>query len=252
MSYAPDTLLELRDYLKLKTGLRANSLGIVGDKNHTYGYHLGADRLRSGDYSAETPRDRAGLSDASSAIDVGNFSRLVELTTFMLAEARAGRIPDLRELIGPAEDGRAYRWDFYDGDVVKRRRGDSHEYHAHFGYYRDAEHRDKVAPFARFFDGADAPKPAPKPSKPAHDWTETIIMALPELREGHRGADVGRAQGLLVAAGYTDSRIDDNFGPKTTRAVRRFQKNHKTRNSVVNGNGDGVIGRFTWTDLLGE
>jgi len=252
MSYAPNSLLELREYVQLHTGLRAVSLGIIGDKNHTYGYHLGKDRLKPGDYSAETPRDRAGLSNAASANDIGNFTRLVELVAFTVAEARAGRMPDLREVIGPAADGRAYRWDFYDGDVTKRAEGDPHETHGHWSWYRDSEHRDKVGYFRPFFEGTTAPKPKPTPAKPATDWTKDLIMALPTLREGARGDDVGRVQGLLVAAGYKDSAIDDQFGPKTTRAVRRFQQDHNTKNSVRSGKGDGVVGRYTWTDLLGE
>src|SRR5690606_2158341 len=32
-------------------------------------------------------------------------------------------------------------------------KGNSHEWHLHVSYYRDSEHRDKTAPFRRFFDG---------------------------------------------------------------------------------------------------
>lgn len=247
MSYAPKRLLELRDYLQEHTGLRPNALGIVGDDNHTYGYHLGKDRLRPGDYSAKLARDRAGLSNASSANDVGEFGELVELVEFTVAEARAGRMPDLRAVIGPARDGRAYRWDFDDDEVTKRAPGDSHEYHGHWSWYRDSEYRDKVGYFRPFFEDASAPKP----TIPASDWTEKLIMAMPTLQEGASGRDVRRAQGLLRANGYKDSRIDGKFGPLTTRATRRFQRDNGTKNSVRGGNGDGIVGRYTWTDLLG-
>lgn len=77
-------------------------------------------------------------------------------------------------------------------------------------------------------------------------------MALPTLRKGAKGADVGRLQGLLVANGYKDSSIDHIFGAKTDKALRRFQKDKKVRNSVTKGNGDGIAGRYSWTALLGE
>lgn len=94
--------------------------------------------------------------------------------------------------------------------------------------------------------------PPPKPSVPASNWTQEVIMALPTLRKGAKGADVGRLQGLLVANGYKDSAIDHIFGAKTDKALRRFQKNKKVRNSVTKGNGDGIAGRYSWTALLGE
>lgn len=85
------------------------------------------------------------------------------------------------------------------------------------------------------------------------NWTEEIIMALPSLARGAKGADVGRLQGLLHAAGYRDSAIDNNFGAKTERAVQRFQQHKKVKGSVrSDGTGDGVCGRYTWAALLGE
>jgi hypothetical protein len=154
MSFAPQTLLDLRDYLQAETGLSDNELGIVGDANHTSGYHLGEDRLPKDDYSARTARDIAGLSDAASASDIGWFDRLVELTDYLVAEARAGHLHDGRELIGPASDGRAYRYDSLSGWKAQQRAdGDPHEWHLHVSWYRDSEFRDKVELFKGFFDG---------------------------------------------------------------------------------------------------
>jgi hypothetical protein len=158
MSFAPQTLLDARAYLRPRTGLSDASLGIVGSTGHTFGYHLGRDRLATDDYSARTARDRAGLTDAAAALDVGSFPRLRELTAHMVAEARAGRLSDVRELIGPGSDGRAYRWDHLAGwSPVRRAAGDSHEWHLHISYYRDSERRSKLAPFQHFFEGDDMP-----------------------------------------------------------------------------------------------
>jgi hypothetical protein len=158
VSFAPQTLLDARAYLRPRTGLSDASLGIVGDTAHRGGYHCGRDRLITDDYSARTARDRAGLTDAASALDVGSFPRLRELTAFMVAQARTGRLGDVRELIGPGSDGRAYRWDHLAGwSPVRRAAGDSHEWHLHISYYRDSERRSKLGPFQHFFEGDDMP-----------------------------------------------------------------------------------------------
>ncbi len=153
MSYPPQTLLDLRDYLRAETGLSLNELGIVGDANHTYGYHLGEDRLPKDDYSARQKRDIAGLTDAASASDIGMFDRLVALTDYLVSEGRAGRANDIREIIGPATNGRAYRYDSLSGwNPQLRPQGDPHEWHCHVSWFRDSEFREKVSLFERFFD----------------------------------------------------------------------------------------------------
>src|SRR3989337_3473133 len=56
------------------TGQGGVNLGVVGDTAHAakgYSYHLGADQLAATAYSTKTARDRAGLSNAASAIDLG-------------------------------------------------------------------------------------------------------------------------------------------------------------------------------------
>lgn len=78
MTQAPADLLELRSRIQARTGLTAVELGIVGDSAHaaTGGYHEGrTDLERAGvvgsDYSTRLPRDRAGLTESASAIDIG-------------------------------------------------------------------------------------------------------------------------------------------------------------------------------------
>ena len=185
MSYAPQTLLEARAYILAHTDLSPVEVGIVGDARHTYGYHLGKDRLPPNDYSARTARDKAGLTNAASALDIGDFGDLWRLTEFLVAEARAGRLPDVREILGPLRDGRAYRWDHLDGwTAVRQPKGNSHEWHLHISYYRDSEYRDKTAPFRRFFEGGsgdgmeDDMKLTDKVRTP--DWARQRWPDLPE------------------------------------------------------------------------
>jgi hypothetical protein len=253
MSYAPASLEEARDYIQAETGLSDAALGIVGDKAHKTGYHLGRDRLKSGDYSARLARDKRGLSNAAMALDIGNFKQLQQLTAFIVAEARAGRAPDIREVIGP-KGSRAYRWDFHDDETELRSDGDSHEWHLHISYYRDSEHRDKTAIFKKFFGTETPEKPSEKPpAKPQenHNWIEEMIMALPETKQGAKGAAVRRIQALIVAYGGTPKQkinaaggIDGLWGAGTTAAVKAFQK-------AVGLTADGIVGPKTWRKLVG-
>lgn len=203
MSYAPQSLLDVRDYLRSRTGLSLASLGIVGDQAHTYGYHLGKDRLPTDDYSARTARDRAGLSNAASALDIGSFGRLRELTAHLVRWARAGRLGDVREIIGPGSDGRAYRWDHLSGwSAVRRAAGDSHEWHTHISFYRDAEQRSKIEPFRAFFEASTS-------------GGDDVIG----LSKGDSGQAVKGLQVLLKRAGHDPGAIDGQYGPATSAAV---------------------------------
>lgn len=92
-------------------------------------------------------------------------------------------------------------------------------------------------------NGMPIDRPTPPPT-PQPDWTTEIIMNLPTLHRGNNGNAVRRLQGLLIAAGSSDSRVDGDFGYATERAVRREQAQaHITV--------DGIVGRQTWTKLLG-
>ena len=118
------------------------------------------------------------------------------------------------------------------------------------GHPTRADLYDDPAPWG-ISDAKPAPKPKPKP-KPT-DWTTEVIMSLPTLRKGDEGPDVRRLQGLCHAAGQVRSAIDGDFGSKTERDVKAFQKANRTKNSITaSGAGDGVAGRYTWTDLLGQ
>lgn len=71
-----------------------------------------------------------------------------------------------------------------------------------------------------------------------------LVDERPVLRRGDRNSSVGRAQGRLKELGFYLHRVDNDFGPRTDRAVRDFQRGH----GLV---ADGVIGRDTWSALLG-
>lgn len=161
MTYAPPTLSELGKFWVAQGG---RNLGIVGDTRHQAkgtSYHLGRSQLATGAYSARTARDKRGLTDAASAIDLGllggSLARLRDFSLWLLGECRrnAAGTSDIRELIywDPVRNA-VMRWDRERGSASQPKTGEadmSHRTHTHVSYYRDSEKRPKVAVFRPYF-----------------------------------------------------------------------------------------------------
>lgn len=186
MSYAPSTLLALRAYLQPRTGLSPASLGIVGDAAHARraSYHNGWDRVTAygrtaaTDYTIRTTRDRAlPRTAAASAIDIGTFAaskggaaKLRHMSAWLVAQTRANTpgTRTIREIIYSPDGRTVLRWDRERGVNSAPRTGeadDSHRWHTHISWYRNAEKIEKVAIFREYFE------PHPIPSSPAYKVT---------------------------------------------------------------------------------
>lgn len=172
MTYAPDSIKAARTFLLANLDFHKGSseysqdldpaeVGIVGDTGHAQtgtSYHLGKSQLKADSYSIiESSRDRAGLTDAAAALDVGEFTvsvraRFHNLRTFsawLVAQCEAGTpdTRDIREVIYSLDGKTVKRWD----RLGKRTTGDaSHTFHTHLSYFRDSEGRDKTALFRRY------------------------------------------------------------------------------------------------------
>lgn len=106
-------------------------------------------------------------------------------------------------------------------------------------------------------NGGTVPRPS-VPSRP--DSIEEIVMALPTISsDAAPTAAKKRAQSLLAANGYPPAntfdakgRPDGRWGPGSVSSLKQFQKDKRVRNSVLsNGQGDGVLGDYSWAALLG-
>lgn len=162
MTFAPDTLQADRRWLIDNLGVSAVGVGIVGDTAHAAkgtSYHLGKDQLIDGAYSARTKRDLAGLSNAASALDIGEFAKgranLRHFTGWLFIQCRASEPDtlDLREVIGSTDGKTVLRWDAERGRSSAPRAGegdDSHLWHTHLSRYRDAESRPLKPLFERY------------------------------------------------------------------------------------------------------
>jgi hypothetical protein len=171
MTYAPATLTALGAYWKANGGV---NLGIVGDTSHVakgVSYHLGKSQLTLGAYSRQTARDKAGLTEAASAIDLGklngSFRQLRDFSKWLVADARANApgTSDMREIIYSPDGVTVLRWDRQRGFASAPRSGEAdstHLTHTHVSWYRDAEKRDHTTAFRPYFPvppptGGDVP-----------------------------------------------------------------------------------------------
>lgn len=187
MSYRPATIIELETYWRSKGGA---ALGIVGNQKHCGGYHLGRDRIYSScackpdgvncvagkgdaDNSLRDARDRAGLTNAASALDLGRLNdslpRLWEFSAWLADQclAKASDCADIREVIFWSTErqrvvGATYRNGF---SALVNDYGDlSHKTHTHISLGRDGEGRDKTAAFRRYFE-PPSPPPVQEPTR---------------------------------------------------------------------------------------
>lgn len=166
MTYAPASLRLLGSYWTDQGGV---NLGVVGDANHTAGYHLGKDRiyapsgLGGADYSVQLERDKRGLSDAAAAIDLGRMEGSLQLlykfSRWLVQRCQEGAdgTRDVREIIYSPDGKQVQRYSGVDQQIhTGPGNGDlSHVSHTHISWFRDSQDRDKIGVFAPYFEGDD-------------------------------------------------------------------------------------------------
>lgn len=197
MTIAPQNLTDLSTFWKAHGGV---PLGIVGNQKHCSGYHLGKDRIfgscacrpdgtcvpgiGSRDYSVQIRRDKAGLSNAASAIDLGRLDgSLAGLRSFSKWLVRQCQdhpkaYRDIREIIYSPDGRTVQRFSGEDGTIhTGPGNGDSsHTTHTHISFYRDSTGRDMRPLFAPYF----------APSVPLPDTSTGADMpALAKYLPGH-------------------------------------------------------------------
>lgn len=159
MTTAPPGLTATRrlllDHLDMHPGAVSGDLdpaevGIVGDTAHVSegdSYHLGRpEQDPNGSYSVtRSPRDRAGLCEFASALDVGQWSARVagkthglpSMSVWLVHQCEAGTADtaDIREIIYSPDGKVVRRWDRLKRSTTG---DDSHLFHTHVSVFRDA------------------------------------------------------------------------------------------------------------------
>ena len=96
----------------------------------------------------------------------------------------------------------------------------------------------------KFIRGYGIPDYASKATK--EETADVLTFAMPILKNGSKGGKVKALQALLKGYGYGLGvwGVDGDFGAATDKAVKEYQK----KNGLVV---DGIVGKATWTKLLG-
>jgi len=214
MTFAPASILAVRKLIQEHVPQLTNvALGIVGSKSTT-SYHLGRGDVDSDAYSVvESARDRNGLSEAASAIDVGAFTITVagkkrtlrDMSLWLVGQCAAGAedCRDIREIIYSPDGKVVKRWDRL---KIRSSGDDSHLTHTHISWFRDSEERDKASVFRRWFQHIGA----------LEAGDEEMLV-----RKGDKGENVRLWQLILTELGYgaTLGAVDGSYGPKMVAAV---------------------------------
>lgn len=204
MTTAPRSISDLAAFWTAKGGV---NLGIVGNMKHCGGYHLGADRIfgacacrpdgacvkgqGANDYSVKLPRDRAGLTNAASALDLGRLDGklkgLQDFSRWLVKQCqdKAPGTEQIREVIYSPDGERVQRYSGVDGEIHRGPgNGDlSHRTHTHISFYRDTEKQAKVLIFAPYFYPDPPPEPPDTGVEPVQSFKvpeERTVVKLPK------------------------------------------------------------------------
>ena len=108
---------------------------------------------------------------------------------------------------------------------------------------------DKLSELAEMaeviYNGGKLPETAQNGAGEAN--TDKLSVLLPVLKKGNQGGKVKVLQALLKGFGYSLGiwGVDGDFGAATVKAVQQYQKKNKLE-------ADGIVGKATWSKLLGE
>lgn len=192
-------------------------LGCCGDANHTYGFHCAACAVSSSDYSI---RRSTGVANSSWAL-AGDFAMNLPWSrkwlAWLVSEVKAGRFPEIVEIIGSLDGKKALYWARWEGWNARAYTGGGHVAWAHI-----SGDRAKGALDSNWLLGWPVTVPT-TPAAPMPEWREPLWVALGTLRRGDNAWAVRKVQATVkVHTGLALSE-DGDFGPKTENAVRKFQ-----------------------------
>ena len=193
MTTAPSDLLEFRRQIQSRTGLPAVSLGIVGDSAHAAsgGYHEGRDDLtrvgRVGtDYSTRLARDKAGLTNSASAMDIGYHwshggdAAWLRFNGLLTSQLHAGdpALAAIRAVNYSPDGRRKQRMDRQTGWATESTT-DTVDVHTHIEWYRDTEGKRQasISRLLELIDAAIANHPASIQEVPDLDTTQASQLA---------------------------------------------------------------------------
>ena len=162
--------------------------GIVGNGEHTYGYHRSRNRLiavgQSGDYSIQAAQDKKGDGNAASALDIKmSTADMIKVSRRLIQAglAKDPRLKALREFFGTVDGRTVTGYSPYRGRYVTSS-DKSHLWHVHLSIHREwANDRAELQNIAAVIVGAPGSVSAVAPTKPATPIA--VIPATPDERD---------------------------------------------------------------------
>lgn len=183
MTAAPDAIMALWDSIHAAIP-SAQLAGIVGDPNHTYGYHCSRDSLPADDYSCVLQKDKEGAGHYASGLDITMNDDLMRKCTKRLKDAALAndsRLHALREFGGTLDSVVTYAYDLANNVASYGGWDDSHLFHIHLSFYRKwANSEPDLLPIGEVFTGEDD-----------MNKDETISLIAQALRAYHMGGTYG-------------------------------------------------------------
>ena len=209
MSYAPATITAVAAYWVAHGGANGGITRSIA-KQVKPSYHCGKDgidkyrRMPANDYSIRNPRDLAGLTNASAALDLSwastDKSGLRAFSNWLIAEIRAGAPDtlDIVELVWSPDGTNISGWNRWRGNDIIPNYGDSsHRWHTHNAWIRDTEDHDKLAVFRRYFGEGEA-------DMLDFDILEPAVGTIVVPGAGHSYVVLASGKRVDIAAGYSN------------------------------------------------
>ncbi len=225
--------------------------GIVGDPNHSFGYHLARNQLPGSDYSVQLPADRRGPGDAASALDITLPPGHMKLLTSRLVKAAQKNDPRLkavREFCGTLNGWQTYPWQVHPNSASEGVGSwdDSHLWHIHISFLREfCDNYAALAPVVKVLAGKPLAGPIRTAATNVYPYASSKHVFGPlkdPSKYVHGGATSGEKahvrylQARLIQLGYVPhvrswtpqakAWADGVWGPETTKAALRFKANN--------------------------
>lgn len=240
---APVIEAEMADW----TSLGGGNSGIIGDQNHTYGFHCSANNVPPSDYSrANDPNGSDGPYVNWNYCCAGDFdhknkSNLRKMHADVLDQLMDGKFPMICEFIGkPWADKPVYYWARWNGvEHLEKYTGQGHDHWSHISWYRS-----KADQRAYLWKPRPDGEPYLRRQWPSYMPTSEYFGLITGPHESHGGyyqkystarhderPDIKAIQQRLITLGYvpgiTDPKnkwADGIFEQPTKDAVSKWQK----------------------------
>jgi LysM repeat protein len=201
--YAPDALVRAGKEAA-KEIPSAKFSGVLGDRNHTYGYHRGRNVLPKNDYSVTLSLDKQGPAGAASALDISLSAAQMKVVTKRLRDAALDpndtAMEAVREFYGTL-DGKKVFGLIHDSEQGYWRNStsdSSHLWHIHISFFR--KYANNYAAVRKVIDvmkGVKASKP-PVATTPVSSTKPAAKPTTYTVKKGDTLVKISRSVGVPV------------------------------------------------------